>query len=151
SSVGIAILVTYSFDLRKKLELTQIMLKQRGFDESKMFKRLHQLHDVRNVMCHFPFEESNENCLECDYINKYGETVFPKNPGTSEKGCVITYTEFDLYDAVARDLQEKLDELRGSVEPITVDEFRHAIEIEKAISSSGNVLRFPEKPQKDFR
>ena len=83
SSVGIGLLLTYTLDLRKKLELLQIILKSRGVDESKMFKRLHQLHDLRNVMCHFPFEESGEDSLECDYINRHGHTAFPKKPGTS--------------------------------------------------------------------
>jgi hypothetical protein len=148
SSVGIGLLLTYSFDLRKKLELTQAILKRRGVDESKLFKRLHQLHDLRNVMCHFPFQDSGD-FAECDYINKYGETVFPKKPGTSEKDQFITYAEFDLYDELASDLYEKLEELCGSAFPITEDEFQHAIELEKAISSSDNVVRFPEKPQLD--
>ena len=145
-----AILVTYSFDLRKKVELTQIILKERGVDESKLFKRLHQLHDLRNVMCHFPFEEDVPgDRLSCEYINKYGEMVFSKKPGTSEKDFFITYAEFDFYDAVATDLQEKLGELSDSAFPITEDELRHAIEIEEAISSSANVVRFPEKPRPD--
>jgi hypothetical protein len=143
------ILLTYSFDLRKKLELTQIILKNRGVDESKMFKRLHQLHDLRNVICHFPFEECPGDFLECDYINKYGETVFPKKPGTSEKGYSITFSEFDLYHAIAMELYDKLYKMWDSAIPVTEDELRHAIEIEQAINSSDNVVRFPEKPQVD--
>jgi hypothetical protein len=114
-----------------------------------MFKRLHQLHDLRNVMCHFPFEESGEDGLECDYINRHGHTVFSKKPGMSEYERRITYAEFDLYDAVARELQEKLDNLWDSAFPVTEDELRHTIEIEKAISSSENIVRFPEKPRVD--
>jgi hypothetical protein len=150
SSAGLGLLLTYSFDLRKKLELTQIILKERGVDESKMFKRLHQLHDLRNVITHFPFEEDLPgDRLSCDYINKYGETVFPKKPGTSEKDYFITYAEFDFYHAIAMELYDKLYKLWDSAIPITEDELQHTIEIEKAISSSDNVVRFPEKPQLD--
>jgi hypothetical protein len=152
SSMGIGFLLTYSFDLRKKLELTQIILKKRGIDESKMFKRLHQLHDLRNVITHFPFDEGNgDNRLSCDYINRYGGTMFRKKPATSEEDNSITYAEFDLYDAFASELYEKLYELWQSdaVTPITEDELRHAIEVEEAISSSDNVVRFPEKPRVD--
>jgi hypothetical protein len=150
SSAGFGLLLTYSFDLRKKLELTQIILKKRGVDESKMFKRLHQLHDLRNIISHFPFEEDGDG-LSCDYINKYGGTIFSKKPATSEEDNSITYAEFDLYDAFASELYEKLQELWNSdaVTPITEDELRHAIEVEEAINSSDNVLRFPEKPQLD--
>jgi hypothetical protein len=105
-----ALLLTYSFDLRKKLELTQIILKRRDVDASKMFKRLHQLHDLRNVITHFPFEE-DANGLSCDYINKYGGTIFSKKPATSEDNYWITYAEFDFYDAVATELYNKLQEL----------------------------------------
>jgi hypothetical protein len=98
-----------------------------------------------------PFDEEVEGRLDCDYINKYGETVFPKKPGTSEKDYFITYAEFDLYDAFASELYEKLYELWNSdaVTPITEDELRHVIEVEEAINSSDNVVRFPEKPQLD--
>jgi hypothetical protein len=57
SSAGLGLLITYSFDLRKKLKLTQIILKKRDVDESKIFRRLHQLFDLRNVIAHYPFEE----------------------------------------------------------------------------------------------
>jgi hypothetical protein len=148
-SVGVGFLLTYSFDLRKKLDLTQAILKSRGVDESKMFKRLHQLHDLRNVITHFPFEEEDKSRLSCDYINKYGGTIFSKKPGTSESDNSITYTEFDFYDALASDLYEKLQELLDLAYPVTEDELQHNIEIEKAISSSDNVVRFPEKPRVD--
>ena len=147
-SMAVGILLTHSIDLRKKLELMQIILKARGIDESKLFKRLHQLHDLRNVMCHFPFDEGID-CLECDYINKYGDTVFSKKPGTSEKSFFITYTEFDFYHAAANEVREKLYQLWDDFPPLTEHELQHAIRIEAAISSSDNVLRFPEKPQVD--
>ena len=70
-------------------------------------------------------------------------------PATSEPDNSITYTEFDFYDALASDLHEKLQELMDLAYPITEDELQHIIEIEKAISSSDNVVRFPEKPRVD--
>jgi hypothetical protein len=143
------LLLTYTLDLRKKLDLIEVVLKSRGIDESKTFKRVHQLYDLRNVMCHFPFDEEVEGRLDCDYITKYGETVFPKKPGTSEKDYFITYAEFDFYHAIAMELYDKLYKLWDSAIPITEDELQHTIEIEKAISSSDNVVRFPEKPRVD--
>jgi len=41
------------------------------------------------------------------------------------------------------------DRLWDSAFPITEDELRDTIEIEKAISSYDNILRFPEKPRVD--
>jgi hypothetical protein len=76
-------------------------------------------------------------------------SVFPKKLGTWEEDYCITFAEFDHYDAVASDLYEKLQELMDSATPITKDELQHTIEIEKAISSSDNVVRFPEKPRID--
>jgi len=144
---GVGLLLTYSFDLRKKLDLTQAILKRRGVEESKMFKRLHQLHNLRNVLCHYPFDQGKDR-LTYDYVNKEG-TVFSKKPATSELDDSITYAEFNFYDALASDLYEKLQELLDSAYPITEDELQHTTEIEKAISSSDNVVRFPEKPQVD--
>ena len=141
--VFVGLLLTYTLDLRKKLHLTNAILKNRGIDESKMFKRLHQLHDLRNVLCHFPFEQG-EDRLTC-------ETAFSKKPAISERDDEITYAEFDFYDALASDLYEKLQDLLDSAYPITDYELQRtmAVEIEKAISASDNVLRFPEKPQLD--
>jgi hypothetical protein len=101
--VFVGLLLTYTLDLRKKLHLTNAILKNRGIDESKMFKRLHQLHDLRNVLCHFPFEKG-EDRLTC-------ETAFSKKPAISERDDEITYAEFDFYDALASDLYEKLQDL----------------------------------------
>jgi len=63
----------------------------------------------------------------------------------------ITFAEFDLYHAVAMELYHKLDDLPTSaqlfpVEPSDLETWRT---IEEAISSSDNVVRFPEKPQID--
>jgi hypothetical protein len=77
----------------------------------------------------------------------------PKSPTRFHEDLdfFITYAEFDFYEAVVRNLQEKLDELwnSDSAFPITEDELRHAIEIEEVISSSDNVVRFPEKSRVD--
>jgi len=127
-AVAVDLFITYSLDLRKKLELIDIILKRRGVDESKTFKQVHELHDLRNVICHFPFEEEFEGELSCDYLNKYGSNVF-KILGKSEKDNSITYAEFDHIDAIARELYKKLFELMESATPITEvsDELRDAM------------------------
>jgi hypothetical protein len=124
----LGLFVTHSFDMRKRLELIDIILKSRGIDESKTFKRVHELHDLRNVIVHNPFEEELDGRLSCDFINKSGHTVFRK-PGTSVYDDSITFAEFDSYDVVARELYKKLRELWESATPITEvsDELRDAM------------------------
>jgi hypothetical protein len=67
-AVAVDTWITMILDLRKKLELIDIILQRRGVDESKTFKRVHELHDLRNVISHFPFEEEFEGELHCDYL-----------------------------------------------------------------------------------
>jgi hypothetical protein len=38
-TVTVGLFLTYNFDLRKKLEVINVVLKRRGIDESKTFKR----------------------------------------------------------------------------------------------------------------
>jgi DNA end-binding protein Ku len=111
------------------------ILKSRGVDESETFKRVHQLHDIRNPIVHFPFDRWDGR-LEWD-------TVFPTKIGTWDEDYFITCAEFNFYDAVASELYEKLQELQDSATPVT------EYELQKAISSSDNVVRFPRKPEVD--
>jgi len=145
------LLLTHSLDLRKKVELLQVILKERGFDESKMFKRLHQLHNLRNVIAHYPFEQAGDDRLEFDYINKHYGTAFSKSPATSEPDRSITFAEFDLYHAFATELHNKLHDLLYSEDlfPVKPSDLETWRTMEEAISSSDNVVRFPEKPQID--
>jgi len=150
SGFVVGVLLTHSFDLRKKLEMTQIMLKRRGFDVSKLFKRLHELHDLRNVIAHWLFMQCGDG-LECDYIGRYGSTIFPKKAAASEADRSITFAEFDLYHAAAMELIPKLDEMLNSEEifPIEPSDFETWRKIQEAIGSSDNVVEFPEKPRID--
>ena len=95
---------------------------------------MHELFDLRNVICHFPLEEEFEGELHCDYLNKYGSNVF-KILGKSEKDNSITYEELDYIDAIARQLYERLMELAHSATPVTEvsDELRDAM---KEVGSS---------------
>jgi hypothetical protein len=87
------LLLNYTLDLRRKLKLIDIILQNRGIDESKMFKRIHSLHDLRNVIMHWPFgEELDQSGISADYINADGKTSFQK-PGTGTKSNLITYEE----------------------------------------------------------
>jgi hypothetical protein len=141
------ILLTYTLDLRKKLKLIEIILKSRNIDESATYKRVHKLHDLRNVIAHWPFfEEGDKSGLWCDYINKHRDLDFGR-PGTKEKNRLIKYSEFDSYDVDASELYEKFDELLNSATPLTDLDNDSRIAIEEAISSSDNVVRFPSKPQ----
>ena len=139
-----SLMLTYTLDLRKKVNLIQLILKSRGVDESVTFKRVHKLHDLRNVLAHWRFdEEVDQSGISCDFINGRGDTDFLK-PGTHAKDNMITYAELDRYDTEASELYEKLEELAESAIPITEpsEDLRNAM-IEEAIRSSDNVLRFP--------
>jgi hypothetical protein len=80
--VGAASLwLTYNvaIDLRKKLELLGIVLKSRGIDESKTFKRIHTFHDLalakakRSYTCSsrsLSFMRSHEISTACAESNK---------------------------------------------------------------------------------
>jgi hypothetical protein len=141
------ILLTYTLDLRKRLELIQIILKSRGIDESATFKRVHSLHDLRNVIAHWPFSK-DEDGLWCDFIDKYRHLDFGK-PTTKDRDRVIKFAEFDSYDADASELYDKLEELLASATPLTDVDNDLRIAIEGAISSSDNVVRFPSRPHTD--
>jgi hypothetical protein len=89
-----------------------------GVDESATFKRVHKLHDLRNVLAHWPFaEEADQSGISCDFINERGDTDFRK-PGTHAKDNMITYSELDRYDTEASEVYEKLEELAESAIPI---------------------------------
>jgi hypothetical protein len=144
-----ALLLTYTLDLRKKLDLIDIVLKSQDIDESNMLKRAHELHDIRNIIAHWPFsEELGEIGLWCDYIDKRGDLGF-KKPRARMKDNLIEYSELDSYDADASELCEKLESLMNLVTPINdiSDNLRHSIE--EAIASSDNVVRFPSKLRKE--
>jgi hypothetical protein len=128
-TMTVALFVTYSFDMRKKLALIDVIYKSRGVDESKTFKKLQELHDLRNVVVHYPFvEEIDQARLSCDYIDKYGSTVF-KLFGSSRKDDSITYAEFDSYNVIANELFNKLNELLATATPVAEvsDELRDAM------------------------
>jgi hypothetical protein len=137
-----SLMLTYTLQLRKKVNLIQMILQSRGIDESVTFKRVHKLHDLRNVLAHWRFDEEADG-ISCDFMNERGDTDFYK-PGTHAKDNMITYAELDRYDTEASELYEKLEELTESAIPITEpsEDLRNAM-IEEAIRSSDNVLRFP--------
>jgi hypothetical protein len=143
------LLLTYTLDLRKKIELIEVVLESRGIDESGTFKRIHALHDLRNVLAHWPFSEEGEG-ISCDFIDKKGETGF-RMPGTRTRDNFISFTQLDSYDVEASELFEKIGKLLDSdlaapITDITAD-LRNAIE--EAVSSSENVVRFPSKFQNE--
>jgi hypothetical protein len=145
-----SLLLTYALDLRKKLEVIDVVLKSQGIDESKTIKRVHELHDIRNLFAHWPFGGGSDG-ISCDFIDKHGDTTFRK-PGNREKDNLIKYSELDSYDADLSELYEKLEHLMVLATPIppiadVSDDLRH--DIEEVISSSDNVVRFPKKLRRD--
>jgi hypothetical protein len=141
--VSAGLFLTYMLDLRKKIEVTEVILKNQGLNEHSLFKRVHALHDLRNVLAHWPFSEDlYQTGISCDFINGKGETTFRK-PGTKAEDNAISYLQLDDYDIEASKISARLEELYESAIPIreASDEVRSAI-IEEIIRSSDNVLQF---------
>jgi hypothetical protein len=143
SAAAASLLLTYTLDLRRKLDVIEIIFKSRGIDESGTFRRVHSLQNLRNVVAHWPFDE-DEGGLSCDYINKRGDVTFTK-PGSWERDNLIKWVEFDSYDAEASALCGKLEELLNSATPITQISVDFQNLVEEVIRSSENVVRFPRK------
>jgi hypothetical protein len=143
----VAVLVNSTLDLRKKLKVIEVIFKSKDIDEGETFDRIHEFHDLRNVVAHWPFSyDESRDALWCDYYDKSG-TEF-RRPGTTERDRIITLAEFDAYDAQLAELYKKLEELEMStIPPVTNVDVDLRVAIEQAIDAAGNIVRFPVKPQ----
>jgi hypothetical protein len=146
-------MLTYSLDLRKKLEVITIALKSQGIDVRKDIKKVQELHDIRNIIAHWPFCAENDG-LFVDYVHKNGSLDLPprrktiSNPygGLPFHNNIIAYSKFDEYDREAAELNKLFEELIFLVKPITDADSNLRIALEDAILSSDNVIHFPKQP-----
>jgi hypothetical protein len=100
----------------------------------------------------------DEGGIEFDYVDNRGNLRLPNSkaprdmkvwqPEHFQAWGVITYSEFDAYDAETDELTNALIKLSESVTPIIDFPADFANAVEEAISSSDNVIRFPKTPQK---
>jgi len=128
-SIAVCSLLESMLDFRKRLRVIDEILKSRGFDESKTFKRIHALHDVRNTLAHYPFDEDGDRSgIYCSEFDKF-----------------FRYAELDSYDAELSTLFVELEKLKHSdaATPITDLSSELQVSIERAISSSDNIVQFP--------
>lgn len=129
ASIAVCSLLESMLDFRKRLRVIDEILKSRGFDESKTFKRIHALHDVRNTLAHYPFDEDGDRSgIYCSEFDKF-----------------FRYAELDSYDAELSTLFVELEKLKHSdaATPITDLSSELQVSIERAISSSDNIVQFP--------
>jgi hypothetical protein len=154
NSTAAGLLFAPLLDQRKKLKLIEAGLKEQGTDQSDLFKRVHKLHDIRNVIAHASFDPVQDG-ISFDYVGHSGDTRLPNSTAPKDmkkwqlkdfQGWgIITYSEFDAYDAEVRTLTDSLLEICSSIAPITDFSANLASAIEEAISSSDNVVRFPKR------
>jgi hypothetical protein len=64
--------LTYTLDLRKKLKVLELVLQSRGVDESATFKLVHSLHDLRNIVAHWPDMGEERDGLVYDFTKADG-------------------------------------------------------------------------------
>ena len=139
--------VTYTLDLRKKLDLVDVLLEERDrIEEWKNCSKSGYTNftTLETYLRIGHFSDSFGHGIWCDYLNEKGELDFAK-PGAKAKDNIIEYSELDSYDIDASDLCEKLERLREDVTSITEFSDDQRRRIEEAISSSENVIRFPNR------
>ena len=138
-----ALLFLGNIDLRKKLDLIAVGLRDQGVDGSKLVGEMHKFHDIRNAIAHSWFE-SFEDVVVFDWVNKRGRLVLPsKQKSRSESDFTpsdreIAYSKFDEYDQEMTKLITDLGDIAERIAPIT-----DSAAIEKAIREAENVVRFP--------
>jgi hypothetical protein len=152
-SAGATLIFLGNLDFRKKLMLIDVGLKHRGVkDQSGILHRAHKLADIRNVVAHFSFGPDEvipgEEGVFFDHVNKAGELTLPHRTKTqAEDGkSVITYSEFDGYDAEAREIFDALENMQGTFRPIVDVESDLVKDIQEVIASSTNAIIFPKRP-----
>jgi len=154
------ILIHTALPLQKKLELIKLGFRHLVEDEklsktearhvNKLLDRVNNLATIRNVIAHSSFEEvptvdGTEAGIEFSYFHK-GEMRIPgrakrQKDNESLQDTLITFTQFDNYDADASGLVEKLVEIAGHCE--RVDEGLNILpDIANIIAASDNILTF---------
>ncbi len=117
-------------------------------------KIVHELHDIRNAIAHSCFE-AHEDGIEFDYVSPTGDTRLPKSKAPKDMKAwrwedfqawgIITYSQFESYDAQLEELMVALNEIANLAKPITDIDAKLASDIEDAIRSSDNVIPFRQR------
>jgi hypothetical protein len=150
-----------SIDLRKKLDLISLGLKHqeeqaikdnKAKDQTKkreiwkeIYKRVHELHNIRNIIAHSPFDPAEfsreDDGVDFDYISPTGDSQVPNSIWYLDMR--ITYSKFDEYDALVNALCQALQTLHDSIEPISDITRELGADIAEIIAASENVIPFP--------
>jgi hypothetical protein len=81
-------LLTSNLELRKKLIFVRAAMEQQGVQDSAVVKKIHKLHDIRNMLAHSQFTISDEG-IEFGYSGKQlGSEKF--DPLTKAAGSILT-------------------------------------------------------------
>jgi hypothetical protein len=142
-----AYLLLGNLDLRRKLDMLDVAFKHQGVKAENLIKRIHKLHDIRNVIAHHHFDYDDNGLTFDTYLNKKGQPVLPHRPkGEPEHpddNLVITYSEFDAYDRDAAELHDELLNLWVTLTPITDIGDDLKAEIEDVLASPSKIIPFP--------
>jgi hypothetical protein len=153
-NAGAALMFIPNLDLRKKLKLISVGLKDQDVpqidDIDKTLKGVHKLADIRNIIAHFSFgPQIGGEGIFSDYVRQDAEVRFPDviKIHAEESDTTIPHSLFDYYDAVARKLSDALRSMQGSFTPIADVSQELARDIAEIVAASDNIILFPERPR----
>jgi hypothetical protein len=149
-----SVMISANFDLRKKLDLITIGLKHQRIEQHKeILRRVHKLHDIRNVIAHSSFyDEPLQGVIFDSYFSRSGERRLPHKPkgepDVGDDNRVITYAEFDAFDDEAAAIFNYLqNQIEGTLTPITHLDDSLESEITDVVAGASNVIPFPRSPR----
>jgi hypothetical protein len=146
-------LIISTLDLRKKLNFLALGFKHKKNDQDTPLKKLHQLHDIRNMLTHCRFipdygnnEHKEGSGIEFEYFAPHAKDNIPRFASHGSKfSSFIAYSQFDLYDEQMSSISGVFDNLLKSTTPISDINEDMVRDIEVLVERSENVIRFPKR------
>jgi hypothetical protein len=141
-------LLTGDLDLRKKLTFVEVAMERQGIRGSKVVKKIHELHDIRNLLAHNQFFPSDDG-IQFEYVRrgKFGHPKFEAKV-TTFLGNFISYSQLNSYSKDMSHIEDELIRIGASLTPITGENEDFARDVEKIIEASSNIRQFPRRPKK---
>jgi hypothetical protein len=126
-------------DTRKKLQLIHAGLLEQGRkDHKRVLDDVHELHNLRNVIAHSCFFESDEG-INVDHITNQGQRWMQKK---GEEDNYLSFAELDRIYKDSLDLVASLLDLHESISPISSPSREFSARVEEIIDASPNVIRY---------
>jgi hypothetical protein len=130
-------LLTGNLDLRKKLAFIQVAMESKGIKDSKgVIKKIHKLHDTRNVIAHrqfFPFDDG----IEFERVTHAGKL----------DSHFYSYSRLKSYVKEISEIEDELVRIGALLSPVTDEAEDFACDVEKIIEQSTNIIRLPSRSE----